>query len=163
MYHNLSLTLALTKGKWACNRMHTCTGEYSSLEKSVKMRYFAPATHCKPSMSSRRCRGTVCLHNIYWNLSLGRWNETVCDGNNSGGWWHVFWIGWTHQTTVERWWGPGLFRKSSGVPAQWLGSLVGDTSCRGWTAGCYCNGQRRKACDNNPSSGAEQPMKMIAY
>lgn len=128
MYHNLSLTLALTRGKWACERKLTGTGEYSYLEKPVKMRNFAPATHCKPSTSSGRWRGTVSLHNIYWNFSLGRWKEAVRHGNNAGGWRHVFWIGWTHQTTVEGRRDAGLLRKGSGVPAQWLGSLVGDTS-----------------------------------
>lgn len=131
MYHNLSVILTLTKGMWACKGMFTCTGKYRFLEKLVKTRNFAPATHCKPSTSSRRWRSTVCLQNTYWNFSLGRWKEAVYHGNNSGGWRHVFWVGWTHQTTVEWWWDPGLLRKGSGVPAQWLGSLVGDNSWGG--------------------------------
>lgn len=163
MYHTLSLTLALTRGKGACKRKLTCTGEYSYLEKSVKMRNFAPATHCKPSTSSGRWRGAVSLHNIYWNFSLGRRKEAVRHGNNSGGWRHVFWIGWSHQTAVEGRRDAGLLRKGSGVPAQWLGSLVGDTSRRCWPAGYCPNGQRRKAGDKNSSSRAEQPMTIIAH
>ena len=155
VYHDSSLTLALTKGKWACKRMVTCTGEYSYPEKSLQMRNFAPATCCKSSTSSSRWRGTVPLHNIYLHFSLGRWKEIVCHCNNAGGWWPVFWTGWTHQTTVERRRDAGLLRQGSGVPAQRLGSLVGGTSCGCWTAGCCCNGQQGKACDKISSLRAE--------
>lgn len=153
VYHDFSLTLALTKGKWACKRMFTCTGEHSYLEKSVKMRNFAPANSLQAKHIFKEVEGAQCAStNIHWNFSLGRWKEAVWHGNNPGGWRPAFRIGRTHQTTVERWWDPGLLREGSGVPAQRLGSLVGDTSCRCWTAGHYRNRQHRNACDKNSSS-----------
>lgn len=143
--------LALPKGKWACKKMFTCTGEYSNLEKPVKMRNFALSTPCKPSSSSRGWRGTARWHNIYWNFSLGRWKEAVCHGNSSGGWQHVFGAGWAHQAAVARRRHPGVLREGGGVPAQRLGRLVGDTSCS--TAGF---------CATAPVPLAEQPVEIIA-
>lgn len=128
--------------------------QYISMENIVKIRNFsAIVIHCKPSTSSSW--GTVCLHYIYWNFSLGRWKETLCHGNKSGGWWHDFWTGGTHQTTVEWWWNPGMFCKSIRVRAQWLGSLVSEG-----VEHLASNRQHRKPCNKNSSSHVEQSMKI---
>lgn len=160
LHHNFSLTLTLPKEKWACKRMFTCTGKYSHLEKTVKMRNFAPATHYNPSTSSRRWRGTARLHNIYWNFSLGRWKEAVRHGNNSGGWQHVSRTGWAHQTAVAWRRDPGVLRQGSRVPAQRLGCIVGDTSC--WTAGCCCCSKTAPPAQQPATVIAPQPEKMRA-
>lgn len=78
MYDNFSLTLALPKGKWACKRMFTCTGQYSNLaKKTKKTRNFCPRTSLQTERIFKEVKGHSALAQ-YLLKSLFRKTKGSC-------------------------------------------------------------------------------------